>query len=100
MGNGGGFSSDRPLEWQQEKVFQKETGVQVEVTSAVGRSGRKMLSFSLGAVSQSTGKTSKHVKEIDLDAAIELLQEARQWRDAFRYEEDQAQEERRAGARR
>lgn len=83
--------NDPPLEWQTFKRFDREN-VQVEVTMAVGRSGRRMLSFALGSVSPKTGKTSKHVKEIDLSVACALMEEARQWAEAFRYEEDQARD--------
>ncbi len=85
--------TDARLDWKPEKLFQKGS-VHVTVTSAVGRSGRKLLSFSLGCATQD-GKTSKHVKEIDTQTAIDLLLEYQQWQQAFRYEQDLERDARR-----
>ncbi len=78
------------LDWQQLKTFERN-GVQVSITQAVGRTGRVMMSMSMGCIGSgpNAGKTSKHVKEIDWSTAHELWAEALQWGQAFRYEQDQ-----------
>lgn len=75
-GNGGGYDSHRqqPLPWATEKTIRKGA-VELQVTSAVGRNGNKLFSWSLSRVAQDSGRSTKHLRKDDIGHVEEALRE-------------------------
>ncbi len=62
-----------PLDWKPQERFERD-GVVAELNYAVGKSGRKMHSFSLSCVVRD-GKLGRHFRPENVQALLSVLEE-------------------------